>query len=606
MIPTAPFAIDGELRVALVKCSNAGEHDRRNWPIAPPLGIMYLSACLKQNLHHPVQTRLLTLDDTPEDHARLGHILTEFRPHLLGFSAVTAESHTAEVLARMAKKVLPGVLTAIGGPHATVYPDCVEGNPHFDMAVSGEGENAIVDIARAIISGRGFEDIRGLSFVDHNGILCHNPPAEPIADLDSLPFPDWEAIDIEAYQNRKNIVGYHNPNDRYMSLVTSRGCPYRCIYCHNLFGKKTRFRSAENVMQEILHLHRNYNINEFIIFDDIFNLDHDRMMRLMDLIIDEHKLDIRMAFPNGLRADIFTKEELDRMYRAGVFYMAVALEVGSPRVQKLIKKNLNMDRALENIEYASNKGIIICSFFMIGFPTETAEEMRQTLELAQKEFIDLSVIFEVTPQHGTELRRMTAELHGSLEHLDHRGYGYHSTSANFSAAGDADFEKIKAQARRITDNPHTRQASKDKLDHWGLTPSYIPPPPGSALPRTAGRRDKKQAADIRLRKSLGPHVEKMARAVAAVNAKSDAYTLHAEEMRPAGLEITCTYRDQEECLALLPKSVGGPAFGRSNHFTVVRRTASPGGDDNPLLKLLIGIVQRIDGPFAKDRTTTGS
>ena len=196
---------------------------------------------------------------------------------------------------------------------------------------------------------------------------------------------------------------------KYMSLFSSRGCPYHCIYCHNIFGKKFRFRSAESLFNEIRHLYDVYKIPDFEIFDDIFNFDRNRLFEFCDLII-ESGMKITIAFPNGLRGDLLDEQQLSKLKQAGVIFIAFAIETGSPRMQKIIKKNVQLEKIKKNIEIAHSLRIHSHGFFMIGFPGETVEEMKMTVDFMLSSKLHTSALFAVMPFEGTELGEITKKM----------------------------------------------------------------------------------------------------------------------------------------------------------------------------------------------------
>ncbi|MBK7259204.1 MAG: radical SAM protein [Ignavibacteriae bacterium] len=164
--------------------------------------------------------------------------------------------------------------------------------------------------------------------------------------------------------------------------MTTRGCPYRCAYCHNILGKTFRVRSPEHVMREIRMIHDTYGITDFQVIDDIFNLDMDRAKKICDLIVGS-RLPLTLSFPNAIRSDRVDEELIDKMAAAGTKFISIAIETASPRLQRLIRKNLDLDRAFKAIDTITRVGIVTRGFFMIGFPTETEDEARQTIEYAK-------------------------------------------------------------------------------------------------------------------------------------------------------------------------------------------------------------------------------
>lgn len=206
-------------------------------------------------------------------------------------------------------------------------------------------------------------------------------PSRPfINNLDDLPIPDRSNIDYEKYSNFIGDGMFKN----VISIQASRGCPFRCKYCHKIWPKKHFVRSAENIFGEV-RLYYDMGIKRFSFVDDIFNLDVENSSRFFQLIID-HRLDVNLAFPNGLRGDILTKDYIDLMFQAGTVNVSLALETASPRLQKLIGKNLNLEKFRENIDYICTKypNVILSLETMLGFPSETEEEALMTLDFIKK------------------------------------------------------------------------------------------------------------------------------------------------------------------------------------------------------------------------------
>jgi amino acid adenylation domain-containing protein len=242
------------------------------------------------------------------------------------------------------------------------------------------------------------------------------PPREQIPDFDALPFPDRTLVDYRKYHQ---YIGEAMAKHKVM-MQTTRGCPYNCAFCHKIWPKKQIRRSAENIFQEILYCY-NAGVRRFALIDDIFNLNMENGTQLFRKIIN-HKLDLQLFFCNGLRADILTKEYIDLMIEAGTVNIDVALETGSPRLQKLIRKNLNLEKFYENIQYITQKypQVILEMEMMLGFPTETEEEAFMTLnflkELKWIHFPNLHVL-KIYPT--SDMAQLAIE-HGVKEELIQR------------------------------------------------------------------------------------------------------------------------------------------------------------------------------------------
>jgi amino acid adenylation domain-containing protein len=210
--------------------------------------------------------------------------------------------------------------------------------------------------------------------------LTVTPRRPQIRDFDALPFPNRSLVDYEKY-NR--YIGQAMVSHA-MALQATRGCPYNCLYCHKIWPKKHIYRSAENIFQEV-ELYYNMGVRRFVFIDDIFNFNPKNSRRFFELIV-QKGLEVQLFFPNGMRGDLLTKDYIDLMVKAGTVSVALALETASPRLQKLIKKNLNLERLRENIEYlcTTYPHVILELFTMHGFPTETEEEARMTLDFINR------------------------------------------------------------------------------------------------------------------------------------------------------------------------------------------------------------------------------
>jgi amino acid adenylation domain-containing protein/non-ribosomal peptide synthase protein (TIGR01720 family) len=202
----------------------------------------------------------------------------------------------------------------------------------------------------------------------------------PVTDIVGLPIPDRSLVNYEKYNQYigQALVKYS------IALQATRGCPYNCAYCHKIWPKKHITRSAENIFEEVT-LYYNMGIRRFVFIDDIFNLNIKNSARFFELII-ENRLQVQLFFPNGLRGDILTREYIDLMVKAGTVELALALETASPRLQKMIGKQLNLQKLEENIEYFCQEypQVILELFIMHGFPSETREEADLTLNFVKK------------------------------------------------------------------------------------------------------------------------------------------------------------------------------------------------------------------------------
>ena len=368
-----------------------------------PMGLMYVSAALKQAFGDRLDIRqfdMMTCPHGEEGHDAARAFLEEVKADVVGIRGFSTQSADFPVVASMAKEVRPDCVTIAGGPHAQTGSRELFVHEAIDFVCTGEGEETFVEFIGNLLEGRSQEDVLGLGWAENGEMHC-NPPRPLIQDVDALPLPDYSIIDLEAYQ------GYMTMTDllakgRVTSIFTSRGCPYQCTYCHNNFGKKFRYRSVENVIDELDYLIHEHGLNEFLIIDDIFNANRKRAMAIFDEVV-RRNWKIWFAFPNALRGDLMDEEFIIAAKEAGVYHWALAVETATPRLQKLIKKNNNLDRLFETIELSDKHGIFVATFNMLGFPTETEEEMLATIDYNIRSKAHILHMFVVTPYVGTPL-----------------------------------------------------------------------------------------------------------------------------------------------------------------------------------------------------------
>ena len=421
------------LRILLVKTCYSSPLFRTAFH---PLGIMSLAAVCRQRGH---TVRLVHRLTCKED---LGRIVQRFRPDLVGISALTQEASEMVELARDVKAVDSGIPVVAGGPHPTHFPREVLANEEIDFVVMGEGEVTFPLLLERLGDG----EVEGLPGVAHRrgGEIVVGPPAEPMEDLDSLPFPAWDLIAFDEYEKHQ-MQSRLSPR-RYGSIFSSRGCPFRCIYCHNIFGKKIRARSTQNTFAEMEMLMDRYGVVHFEFADDYFNFSRRRVHELCDLIIASGRK-FTIAFANGLRGDLLDLALMEKMRAAGVIYIVFAVETASPRLQRLIRKEADLDKLAENIRISSKLGIFTQGVFMLGFPSETEEEANQTIAYACQSHLTFASFFVVKPTKGTALWEMVRDKAESAEvHLESQDY--HSFHPNLSAMSDAALQRVYGRANR--------------------------------------------------------------------------------------------------------------------------------------------------------------
>jgi radical SAM superfamily enzyme YgiQ (UPF0313 family) len=333
----------------------------------PPVGLMYVASSARR--HNPeVQIEILETSLDGRSDEELVAKLLDYRPDVVGIRSISLFEDELKRVAVLTRSVLNVPIVA-GGPIATARRGpLLKSIPEIDLLVVGEGE---LTFSR-LLSGT---STNGLVF-RHGDQIVDLGDGDVVDNLDELPFPDYSLVDLSRYQEHLSYAYNHR---RQGVLLTSRGCPFLCTYCNTFAGKTARLRSAENVIAEMEQMSRDHGIEDFYVVDDIFNMDRQRTEAVFRKIIALRK-NWRLYFVNGLRADIMTRELVDLMADAGTVWVTYAVESGSARIQKLVKKNMRLEKAAEIINYSQDRGMVVNVNTMYGFPTETGADAQQTLD----------------------------------------------------------------------------------------------------------------------------------------------------------------------------------------------------------------------------------
>ncbi|MCI0587916.1 MAG: B12-binding domain-containing radical SAM protein [Planctomycetes bacterium] len=424
-------------RIALVQTF----HPYTQFTHVHPLGIM----CVASGARAAGFTDLHLIDMKVEtlSVADAADRLERLRPEVVGLSAMTYEAGCLHSLAAEVKRRLPGVLVVAGGPHPSVAADEVLEDPSVDYVVRGEADLSFPDLLRAHFGGADLGSIAGISWRRPDGTLARNPDRPPPANLDDLPFPAWDLVPMEKYHTvpRGGVIYWHR---EFATLFSSRACPWRCTYCHNSYGKVFRERSARNVLAEIDLLVSRYGVKELVFMDDIFNFKPERAKGICRGLI-ERDYRLKLTFPNGLRGDLLDEELIGLMRKAGMYRTSIAIESAVPRLQKVMKKNLNLARTEANVRRLAEAGVLTHGFFMLGFPTETREEMRETIRWARRSPFHTAAFFRVIPFKGTALYEQVQQAGHALP-TDWSQYEPYYSDINLSAVPEGEIARLRRKA----------------------------------------------------------------------------------------------------------------------------------------------------------------
>jgi radical SAM superfamily enzyme YgiQ (UPF0313 family) len=329
------------------------------------------------------------------------------RPDAIGLSAQSPEAPVLHRLALLCKGQYPRVPVVAGGIHVTNYPDDTLANdPHIDCVIPGEGEFAFHELVEALQNGRDPQAVAGVVYRENGE--ARRAPLRPVApDPDVVPYPAWDLIDLNAY-GRLPRIGLIYAHRRYMIVETARACPFNCAWCHKTAGDVHRMHRPEYVIGEIETLVKKHGVGEITIVDDMFNFRTERVNAIFEGLI-QRGIRVPISVVNGLRADLLPDATLELMRRAGVYRVMFAIETASPRLQKLMRKNLDFAKVRRAIDKAYDLGMLIHGNFIIGLPGETEDEVNETVRFAASSKMDTIGLYRAIPYKGCDLYRIAQE-----------------------------------------------------------------------------------------------------------------------------------------------------------------------------------------------------
>ena len=337
------------------------------------------------------------------------------QPDVIGIGAVFSGAFgPLRMFAESIKASFPSIPIVIGGIHATIFADeILKQYPFIDFVIKGEGEYTFLELVRRIDSGQSIADIDGLAY-RQSGEVKVNPKQSFISDLDALPPPDYDLIDVSEYSF--DTSEWYSPKGlpigQPFPILSSRSCPNRCTFCSMwlVHGPKFRARSAKHVVDEIEMLYNKYGVKFFEFMDDNLTFNKTRILDICNDIIGRN-LNIQFSTPNGVAINKLDQEVVDAMVDAGLVRVALAVEHGSDYIRKhVIRKPLGTEKVYQVAEAcAKHKNLFIIGYFVVGMPQETSETLEATFNIIQKLPLDHFQINWATPYPGTELFRYCME-----------------------------------------------------------------------------------------------------------------------------------------------------------------------------------------------------
>lgn len=392
----------------------------------PHLGLGYMAAIAKQE-GHKAEIFDLRIGNAGQKER---YLQEDF--DVVGITATSFAFSEALSIAQSVKENNAKTKLILGGPHVSIATEEIFLNSPFDFGVVGEGELTFRELLGALERKRreSFQSIPGLIYVE-NGKTIRTPPRHWIEDLDQLPMPDFTSLNMNSYSQ--------------YPLLTSRGCPFQCVYCNcgTIWGKKWRFRSPEKIVNEIRHAQTFYQWEDrsFAIVDDIFNLMSERVEKFCDLLIQE-KLNIDY-YVWGFRADRTPLRILEKMKESGAISVSIGIESANPEVLKRIRKGESIEQITKTIRNLKKVDIYPMCLFMIGNPGDTLEAVKETIRYVKKNHLYLVTFNMTLPYPKTELWSYI-ENKGTFLHKDYTNFHHYSKEPIFETTDFTAKERTKA------------------------------------------------------------------------------------------------------------------------------------------------------------------
>lgn len=392
-----------KIKKVLLTQPNYAWFSKRTWQF-PPYTLCLLKAAIKEEADAVVFDP--NFKDLSEE--EVAEFFKDFKPDLVGITSVSTEYfNVTRHMIMLIRKHCPEAVIVLGGVMPTVMiDDCMKDN-NVDYWIMGEGEKSFPQlIARLRGNSEELSDISGLAYWKGKKRVVNKMTY--INDLDEAPFPDYSAVAGATLHDYGNIRFKYVPSMLarkypFAVTVTSRGCPYRCIFCagRTISGAKVRFRTAENVLEEIDLLYRD-GIREVIFLDDHFLADRTRAFKIMNGILERYK-DLAWRCVN-VTVWLMDREILELMYKSGCRHITVSIESGNQEVlTNIVKKPIRLETVPGKLDLAKSIGFDVAVNFVIGFPGETWQQIRDTFRYAERLNADIVNFHIATPLPKTEL-----------------------------------------------------------------------------------------------------------------------------------------------------------------------------------------------------------
>lgn len=391
------------MRVLFIKYHEAADQQPLSRRAAEKLGIfpsLPLASLASWVRQHGFDVRILDLhvkNITPQDATRE---VADYDPQVVAITVKTLGWPACIEIAEMVRATVPRAVIVIGGPHLGIYPRESLSWPCFDVAVVGDGEETFLELCERVRDG-GIEpatiselDGTAGTIIRHpDGELCEGPPRALPKDIDRYPMPAWDLLPVADY----HCLTLFKP---FATMVTTRGCPWHCGYCSQVYSEKLRFRSPELVVDEMEHLEKTYGVKEIVFFDETFTIGKKRMRTFADEVL---RRGLKVKFNIRARVDTVDREVVRLLKRAGLRSIHMGVEAGTDRVLKIMNKQITRAQTEEAFRICREEGVDTRGYFMIGYYDATPQDIDETIRFASSLGLDWASFSVATALPATDL-----------------------------------------------------------------------------------------------------------------------------------------------------------------------------------------------------------
>jgi anaerobic magnesium-protoporphyrin IX monomethyl ester cyclase len=366
--------------------------------IFPSLALAGLAAWVRQH-GYPVQLIDLHVSNMyPKDASGL---VAEYDPHIVALTSKTLGWPAVIEIAQMVRETCPNAIIVVGGPHMSIYPKESLTWPCFDIAVVGDGEETFLEICDRIDQGCSLSDmtdIAGTALHTPDGIV-QNPARAVPRDIDKYPMAAWDLVPVSDY----HCMTLLKP---FATMVTTRGCPWHCGYCSQVYSERLRFRSVELVVDEMEHLEKVYGVREIVFFDETFTIGKRRMKHFAEEVM---RRGLSVKFNIRARVDTVDREVVRLLKKAGLRSIHMGVEAGTDRVLKIMNKQITREQTERAFRVCREEGVDTRGYFMVGYYDSTPDDIEDMIKFASGLGLDWASFSVATALPATDLYRIAQE-----------------------------------------------------------------------------------------------------------------------------------------------------------------------------------------------------